>query len=147
MWKGDFSAPTDLRVKGDVRVWDGPIRELAPEFLLAPYWHIWSVSYCFWVIRLAPKAFSPACPPIRSGYHDKYCFRRYHFVELQKWANWKQQVTPLLACMRMCMKGENIKQHIIEFGNSRPLEWQTGINSKDIVVTSVTHMVYLLPCS
>ena len=33
-----------------------------PGFPLAPYWRVWSISYRFWVINLAPKAFPFARP-------------------------------------------------------------------------------------
>ena len=51
------------RVRGMTGVEDGPTRYPACGFILAPDWHIWSISYRFWVIQLAPKAFLPARRP------------------------------------------------------------------------------------
>ena len=42
---------------------DELIRYPAHGFRLAPHCHIWSLSYRFRVIELAPKAFPPARPP------------------------------------------------------------------------------------
>ena len=41
---------------------DWLIRQSAHGLLLAPHWHIRSISYRVWVIYLAPKAFPPPRP-------------------------------------------------------------------------------------
>ena len=59
--------------------------ELGPFKLSGPSnsnWHVWSISYRFWVTWLAPKAFSNIRLPIRPGYDHNYHSRSYCFDEL-----------------------------------------------------------------
>ena len=71
-----------------VGVGDGPIRQLVHRFLLAPYWHIWSISYRFWVIRWFQKRFRPSIR-IRPRYDDKYRCRCNVRVSHSCWCkNW-----------------------------------------------------------
>ena len=63
---------------------DGPIRWPTYGFLLAPLWHIWSISYRFGVTQVDPKAF----PPTIIGHDDNCCSTIYCFVERHGWIVW-----------------------------------------------------------